>query len=355
MITDLTPFCIGPDATLIDAMRLIDRNAKGIALVVDARQHLLYTVTDGDLRRAILHGLSLDMTLAAWAATRPEFGNSRPRSVPVGTSYERIREMLEPEGLRHMPVVDDDGRVIGLVVLTGPRRDADAAVHAVVMAGGRGSRLSPLTAETPKPLLPVGDRPLMEHLVGQLKDAGIERLSVTTHYRGDQIRSHFGDGRRFGLEIEYVNEDQPLGTAGGLGLLAPWSSTLLVVNGDILTRVNYQSMLSFHRENRAAMTVGVRQYKIPVAYGIVETDGVEIRAINEKPTLQFFSNAGLYVMEPCVREYLTPARRIDMPDLISALVAGGHKVVSFPISEYWLDIGRHEDYRQAQVDVKEGH
>ena len=354
MIADLRAFCLGPAATLLEAMRCIDRNALGIVLVVDDERRLLYTITDGDLRRAILGGLSLERSIAEWARDRTEMGNSRPITAPIDADPADMRALIQPLGLRHLPLVDAEGRLAGLALSSDLLSEADVPVTAVVMAGGRGERLSPLTLDTPKPMLPVGDRPLLEHIVGQLKAAGVRQVSVTTHYRGETIVNHFGDGQRFGLDIDYVNEAQPLGTAGGLGLLPRWQSTLLVVNGDILTSVNYQSMIAFHRENRAAMTVAVRQYRVPVPYGVVSTDGVDIRSISEKPTIQFFTNAGVYLLEPAVREYVPVGARLEMPDLITAVIAAGERVVSFPISEYWLDIGQRDDYEQAQMDVKHG-
>jgi dTDP-glucose pyrophosphorylase/CBS domain-containing protein len=354
VIGDLDAFCLAPTATLIDVIRCIDRNTRGIALVVDDERRLLYTMTDGDLRRAVLYGLDLKTTIADWARERTEHGNLHPKVASVHASAAVIRDLMKPEGLRHVPLVDDDGRLAGLALSDDLLTDRDAPVTAVVMAGGRGQRLSPLTRETPKPMLPVGDRPLLEHIVDQLKAAGIRRVSVTTHYRPEKIVDHFGDGRRFGLDIDYVNEQQPLGTAGGLGLLPPWESTLLVVNGDILTRVNYQSMLAFHRETGATMSVAVRQYQVPVPYGVVTTDGVQIRSISEKPTIQFFTNAGVYLLDPVVHQHVAARQRLDMPELITRLIAGGERVVSFPVNEYWLDIGQREDYEQAQVDMNDG-
>jgi NDP-sugar pyrophosphorylase family protein len=226
--------------------------------------------------------------------------------------------------------------------------------RAVVMAGGLGTRLRPLTEHLPKPLLPVGDRPLIEHILGQLHAGGVRHVSVTTHYKPDAIKEHLGDGRRFGVDIDYVTEDAPLGTAGALGMMPPWGSTLLVVNGDILTRMNYRAMLDFHREHRAVLTVGVRQYEMQVPYGVIEADGVDVRAISEKPVLRFFVNAGVYLLEPELHPRLSTGTRTDMTEVIEDLVEAGDRVVSFPISEYWVDIGQLQDYEQAKADVANG-
>ena len=351
-MVDLSQFCICPDRNLREVMDCINRNAKGIALVVEDNGRLRYTVTDGDLRRAVLEGLSLDMSVEAWAKRRVEHGNLHPTTAMVGTSLFELRLLMKKKGLLHVPLTDGDGRVVDLVLLS-ELIEAEPALTAVLMAGGSGTRLRPLTSDLPKPMLPIGDRPLMEHIVNQLRDAGIRQVSITTHYKPEPIIQHFGNGHQFGVEINYVNEERPLGTAGSLSLLPPWSSTLLVMNGDIFTRLNYNSMLAFHRENHAAMTVGVRQYAFQIPYGVVETIGVDIQRLSEKPTLQFFVNGGVYLLEPGVRRMIGQNQKIDMTDLISRLLAENQRVVSFPISEYWLDIGQPADYAQAQTDYKE--
>jgi NDP-sugar pyrophosphorylase family protein len=224
-------------------------------------------------------------------------------------------------------------------------------MQAVVMAGGFGTRLRPLTEQVPKPMLPVGNRPLLELIIDQLRRAGIPRVNLTTHYQQEVITKHFGNGDGFGIEIHYVQEDQPLGTAGALGLLEFSDEPLLVINGDILTRVDFHAMLDFHREHRADMTVAVRQQEIHLPYGVVETNGVTIHGIVEKPVLSHFMNAGFYLLNPQVCQYIPVGQPYDMPDLILRLIGEGYKIVSFPVREYWLDIGRIEDYQQAIADT----
>jgi NDP-sugar pyrophosphorylase family protein len=254
----------------------------------------------------------------------------------------------------HLPLVDDAGRVVDLLL----RRDLvgrdGSDLAAVIMAGGYGTRLRPLTEDVPKPMLPVGDRPLMEMIIEQLRESGIRRVNVTTHYLADKIKEHFDDGRDFGVEIDYVDEDRPLGTAGALGLMEAPDQPLLVMNGDILTRINFQAMLSYHREHDADLTVGVRQYDLEVPYGVVECEGSRVRRLREKPRYNFLVNAGIYLLEPSVHCYIPNGQRFDMTDLIEKLLKDGRTVVSFPIVEYWLDIGEPVDYEQAQEDVKNG-
>jgi NDP-sugar pyrophosphorylase family protein len=262
---------------------------------------------------------------------------------------------LRQKKLRHLPLVDAAGTVVDLVTLDDLIEPEDELpVSAVVMAGGFGSRLQPLTDTVPKPLLPIGDQPLIERTIEQLRDAGIQRVYLATHYKSEAFAQHFGSGEGFGVNIEYVDEERPLGTAGALGKLNGTREPLLVINGDIVTSLNYRAMLAFHRENRAQMTVGVRQFEFDVPYGVVATEGVEISGIAEKPTRRMFINAGIYLLEPEVCSLVPQDRRFDMPDLITALIAEGKRVVAFPISEYWIDIGYPEDYEKARADAAKG-
>jgi NDP-sugar pyrophosphorylase family protein len=222
------------------------------------------------------------------------------------------------------------------------------------MAGGFGKRLGPLTEKTPKPMLPVGDRPLLERTIQQLRRSGIRDVSLTTHYLRDNIEQHFGRGEAFGVNLSYLKEDHPLGTAGGLKLLKKVEGPLLVMNGDILTGVSFQEMLAYHRQYHAEMTVGVRTYEVSVPFGVVECEDIRVTRMHEKPLLRFFVNAGIYLIESSVFEWIPEGQRFDMTDLIQKLLETGRSVVSFPIVEYWLDVGRPEDYRQAQEDVKTG-
>ena len=225
---------------------------------------------------------------------------------------------------------------------------------AMVLAGGKGERLKSLTKDTPKPMLRVGDRPLLERIICQLQRNGIRCINISTHYQEEKISSHFKDGKEFGLDIQYINEDFPRGTAGAISMLDDTDQPLLVINGDILTDVDFSAMLEFHRENHAELTVGVRQYDIQVPYGVVECEGVRITRIREKPLYTFFVNAGIYLLEPNIRALIPRDEKYDMTDLIEMLMKKGRAIVSFPIIEYRLDIGNPEDYAQAQEDVKNG-
>lgn len=351
---DLGPFLLHPEATIRDAMACIDRNAKGIAMVVDEGQHLVAVITDGDVRRAILAGLDVGASIGALLERKVEEPFPEPVALPAGTPTGELVHLMNRYRLRHVPLVDEELRVVDLAILTDLVAEYDLPLTAVVMAGGYGTRLRPLTDDTPKPMLPVGGRPLLEHIIDQLRTCGIRRVNLTTHFRPEAISSHFGDGSGFGVEIGYVNEDEPLGTAGALSLLEASDQPILVMNGDILTRVDFRAMLDFHCEHEAAMTVAVRQEELQLPYGVVSAEGVHITGIEEKPVLRHFINAGIYLLDPGVCRHVPSGRHFDMTDLVAKLIEDGRRVVSFPVREYWVDIGHSSTYEQAERDLEAG-
>lgn len=353
----LTDLCVRPGASVRDVMKCIDANATGIALLVDDQNKLITTISDGDIRRAILRGLSLDLGVESLATER---AGSVPITAPEGSQELELVALMREHRLRQIPILSDSGVLTGFVTLEDLLgADDDLPVRAIIMAGGEGIRLRPLTNELPKPMLPLADRPLLEHMVGRIRSAGIQSIHMTTHYKPDVIKDHFGDGREFGISISYLDEDKPLGTAGSLGLLAApdLDKHLLVINGDILTQINFRMLLDFHKEHEAAMTVVVKEYVVEVPYGVVETDGdgVAITSIVEKPKLRHFINAGIYLLNPEVCLLIPRGGRCDMTDLVSQLLAAGRRVISFPVREYWLDIGQKSDYARAQSDMAAGH
>jgi dTDP-glucose pyrophosphorylase/CBS domain-containing protein len=342
---------VSPSISIRELLERIDRAAIGIALVVDQDDRLIDTITDGDVRRAILAALDVSLPVQRLIDTKDRGSLAAPLTSPVGSSDAELLHLMRAFSVRHIPLVDHRGRVVDVALLSDLVKEPDRPLTAVVMAGGFGTRLRPLTDDVPKPMLPIGDRPLLAHIIGQLRAAGIRQLNVTTHYKADAISDHFGNGEHFGVDIRYVHEDLPLGTAGALALVEATDQPLLVMNGDILTRVDFGAMHDFHRQHGADMTVGVRQYQIKVPYGVVETDAVVVTGVSEKPTISHFINAGLYLINPDVRTLVPDGRRFDMTDLIHEAIARGRRVVCFPIREYWLDIGQMTDYERAQIDV----
>lgn len=357
MTSKIETFFISPHSPLREAIVCLNKNAKGIALVVDAETRLLGTVTDGDVRRAILAGRDLDSPVDELLKNKATTYYPKPITVSQQTERSEMLRLMKEYVIHQLPVLDDDRRVVALVTLDEfltEEEQQQLPLQAVVMAGGFGTRLRPLTEELPKPLLMVGDRPLLERTIEQLRQAGIRNINITTHFMAEKIKHHFGDGNMFGVAIHYVNEDKPLGTAGALGLMDTPSQPLLVINGDILTRVNFRAMLDFHRANQASLTVAVRQFEFKVPYGVIKSEGPFVKALSEKPVMRFFVNAGIYLLEPSVYGYIHSDQHLDMPELIQILLDNDASVASFPIVEYWLDIGQHTDYEQAQQDLKDG-
>jgi len=333
-------------------MATLDRGAKGIVLLVDDDGRFVGTITDGDVRRAILDGVDLDQPAKLLLDRKAGTRYATPATAPVGSTHAKLTHLMREHAVKQLPLLDEQGRVVDLVVLDDLVADDDVAMQAVIMAGGFGTRLRPLTDDTPKPMLPVAGRPLLERTIEQLRDTGIRRVNVTTHYKPEKIVDHFGDGRGFGVDMNCLSEHTPLGTAGALGLMDEPAEPMLVINGDIVTRVDFRAMLDFHREHDAAMTVGVRQFEMQVPFGVMQCDGPLVQQIKEKPNVGFMVNAGVYLIEPRAHRLIPRDQRFDMPDLIRALIAQGDRVVSFPIVEYWMDIGRLSDYTQVQQDVE---
>ncbi len=339
-------------ASINDAMECINRTLKGIVLIVNQERRLISTITDGDIRRALLHGMMQSDSLDKVIETKP---SNRITTAPVGTSDEALIELMTERGVRQVPLLDAEGRVCDLACLDDLVVDSFSHVQAVVMAGGYGRRLRPLTEDTPKPMLEVADRPLLEHMIDHLRESGIGRICLSTHYHANVIQDHFRSGEKMGVDISYVQEEQPMGTAGALALMdVSVEGPLLVVNGDILTKVDFKQLLAFHQEHKAALTVGVRAYDVPVPYGVVEVEGVHVRQLREKPVLKFNVNAGIYLMEPEIRKEIPLGRKMDMTDLIDILIEQGRTVVCFPIHEYWMDIGTPEDYARVNEDLRSG-
>lgn len=353
-MVELKQFLVAPATSISEVMSCIDRNGKGIALVVDPEHRLIGTVTDGDIRHAILAGMNLSGMITELLDCKADSPYAHPITATAGTSYTELLRLMRKHVIRHIPLVDANGYVVDLVTSEELLSYNTLPVRAVIMAGGYGKRLQPLTNETPKPMLHVGGRPIIEWVIEGLRRAGIHHITVTVCYKAELITQYFGDGRNFGVQIEYIHENELSGTAGALALLPPWHQPLLVINGDILTRVNFQAMLYYNQEHKADMTVAVREYHFQVPYGTVEIENTRIKRLSEKPSLRFFVNAGIYLLEPFVQSYITKGKFLDMTDLILHLLADSRSVIGFPIREYWIDVGQHADYEQAKADMMNG-
>ena len=345
---DWKPSRLSPQDSLLATMEVINRTSYGIALVVDDRNRLLGTVVDGDVRRAVLRGLSLQNPV-----------EGAMRKIPVTAEPDQPPEVYLSVMLSHkvqqLPIIGKTGEVIGLVMLQDLHSELVGELKAVIMAGGLGTRLRPLTDAMPKPMLPVGNQPIMEHVVKRLRESGIREVVVSTHYKGEMIQNHFGDGSSLGVDIRYVNEEQRFGTIGGLRLMREHlKEPFLVINGDILTTLDFSAMRAFHTQHRADMTVAVRKHNLCVPYGVVQVQGESVVALEEKPTVPLFINAGVYLINPEVIELIPEKRSFDATELIAALIQEKRRVAAFPVIEYWMDVGQPLDYEQANADVQNG-
>lgn len=336
-------------------------NCGGIVLVTDGQKKLLDTITDGDLRRALLGGVgkkdSVSTILAHKASWFTEhYGAIAPvTTMPYGSSQTEIAHIMAERNVRQIPLVNQDNQVVDIALISDILDENDSEVLAVLMAGGFGTRLRPLTETTPKPMLLLGGKPIMEYLVDQLRETGVNQAYVTTHYRRNAIMEHFGDGQGFGVDINYIEEDSPLGTAGALGRIGRPDAPVIVVNGDILTSLNFKAMVDFHLDNHADLTVAVRIHETTIPYGVIEMEKLSVSAIKEKPVIRSTINAGIYVLSPVAFDWIKPESFMPMTDLIENMLAAGRKIVGFPMHEYWRDIGQIEDFRQAEVDITDIH
>lgn len=336
-----------PELSIADAISQLDMAGTGGLVLCRPDGQVAGLLTDGDIRRSVLRKVSLADPCGSIATQDPIVARA-----PIEPA-EALQLMLQHD-INHLPVVDEAGVLIDFLLRKNLVVEAPGDLSAVVMAGGFGKRLMPLTETVPKPMLPVGERPLLERTIDQLRGAGIREVHLTTHYLPDSIVGHFGDGEAFGVRISYATEDEPMGTAGGLRLIPRPNGPFLVINGDILTRVSYQKMLRFHRKHSAMLTVGIRAHEVEVPFGVVECDDVRVMDLTEKPRIRLLVNAGIYLLEPGAWDLIPAGRRFDMTDLIRRLLGEGEVVVGFPIIEYWQDVGRHEDYSRAQEDVRDG-
>ncbi len=337
--------CISEDKTIIDALGVIDHSAAKAAFVVREDGVLSGLVTDGDIRRGLLGGAGMSEAVSSVM-------NRSPLTCEPSDSSQAIRRIMEAKQLMHMPVVEE-GKLVNVLTLQEltetPRRDNPV----FLMAGGYGSRLRPLTDACPKPLLRVGSKPILETILESFADVGFHRFYISTHYLPEMIKEYFGDGRRWGVSIEYTYEDQPLGTAGALGLLPKDlpDMPLIMMNGDILTKVNFSRLLKYHTESAADATMCVREHEYQVPYGVVQAEDFKVQSMHEKPVYRYYINAGIYVINPAMIEKVRGLRQVDMPTLLNQRVEEGGHVAMYPLDEYWLDIGRMNDFERAQQDI----
>ena len=335
---------ISPDLKIISALRIIDQGAAQIALVVDDQRRLIGTLTDGDIRRGLLQGKTLD-------ATAEQLMNPFFRFVNSDDDQADVLEMMRRERLGQIPVLDSERKVVNLLLLNEVLSPISLPNAVVIMAGGKGTRLRPYTENCPKPMLTVDGKPMLEIVIKQCISNGFRRFFISVNYLKEKIIDYFGDGRSLGVSIDYLIEDEPLGTAGSLQLLpADLGEPFLVINGDVLTRFNPNQLLRFHVEHEAVSTICVREHTTTIPFGVVQTSGFELSGFVEKPSFSHLVNAGIYVVNPLLISFLSNNKPTDMPTLLADAQKVGHRVAVCPIHEYWLDVGRPETLHQAHQE-----
>lgn len=337
---------IKPNNTIREALEIINNEALRTALVVNEDNKLVGVVTDGDIRRGLLNNLPL-------SAEIHHVMNHNPVTVSSETSRKELNRLMAIHGILVIPVLKD-GIVIGLETLSGLKANKHYENPVFIMAGGFGTRLRPLTDHCPKPMLKIGDKPILEILLNQFVEAGFKNIYISTHYMPDQITSYFGNGESHNAKITYIHEKTPLGTGGALGLLPEDTPSLplIMINGDVLTTVDFERLLEFHNKFEPSASMCVREYDYQIPYGVIYGDGHRIISMQEKPVQRYFVNAGIYVVSPEVFKNVPHQEKIDMPTLLEQEIAQGKEVIMFPIHEYWLDIGRMDDFNKAQIDIK---
>jgi len=330
-------------AVLQEAVLSMNRSALQIVLIVTSEGKLVGSITDGDIRRGLLRGITLqdcvDMVMFR-----------HPLVVPSDFGPEAVLQIMSTNKIHQLPIVDINRNVVGLHLWEnlksyGNRRDNVI----VIMAGGTGTRLRPYTNDCPKPLLRVGDKPIMHHIIERAKSEGFYKFLISINYLGKMIEDYFGDGSKFHVEISYLREEEPLGTAGALSLLKGVSGApYLITNGDVLTDLRYGELIEFHEEHNSFATMAVRQYEWQNPFGVVHLSGIEMIRFEEKPIYRTHINAGIYVLSPQVFEFLNPNEKCDMPTFLQRLKHNSLKTIVYPMHESWVDIGRPQDLHSAQ-------
>ena len=342
MPTKLEKVLVKPQTTILETLKVIDNASLEIALVVDKNQKLLGTVTDGDIRRGIIKGIDLNQPIDLLMG-------KTPITAQQNTPNDELIFLMTNRSIKHLPIVDNEGKLIKLVLLKDLVEKKARPNKAVIMAGGLGSRLGELTKHTPKPLLPVGNKPIIAVTVEQLAKHGIQEIFISVNYKAEMIKDFFKANPPANTKINFLEEKEFLGTAGSLSLLPPDIETpLLVMNGDILSPVNYGNLLDYHIQSGRSMTVCTREYNFEIPYGVLVMRGNELVNIEEKPSHSIFINAGIYVLSPTVLKKIPSDQRYDMPDLIKTINAEMQGISCFPLSDFWLDIGNPKDYSKAR-------
>lgn len=340
---------VKPDCTIREAMKAINDTTLEMVLIVDENDKLSGIATDGDIRRALLNNSSMDGPISTVA-------NSKFTTLPESSPKKMITQTMKRRYIRQLPLVDPEGRVVDLVLLKDIWRDDAKENKVVLMAGGLGTRLRPLTDDLPKPMLKIGDKPILELIINRFKSYGYRDFLISINYKGDMIQNYFQDGSDFDVNIEYIVETKRLGTAGAIRLAKDQLSEapFFVMNCDLLTKVNFERMIKEHVNKANELTVAVKSHEYTIPYGVVNLDNGQITCLREKPTQNYFVSGGIYCLSSTVIDLIPEGEYYDITDLIGQLLEQRRRVGSFLITEYWMDIGTLNDYDRAIKDFPEG-
>jgi dTDP-glucose pyrophosphorylase len=333
---------VSSTTSIIEAIKVINASSFQIVLVAGSDTKLLGTVTDGDIRRAILNDIPMDQPVE-------RIMTKNPTTALWNVSREDIIELMREKELRQIPLLDENGRIVDLKILVHMIQKHTCDNWVVLMAGGMGNRLKPLTDQCPKPLLKVGGKPILETILSKFSEQGFHKFYISLNYKATMIQEYFGDGSRFGVKIRYLKEKKWLGTAGAVGMIKErLEEPFIVMNGDLLTTVNFSHLVNFHLESKSVATMCVRELDLQVPYGVVKIENQKLVGLEEEPVHSFFVNAGIYVLSPETIGIVPTDRRFDMTTLFEKMLVLNKSVSIFPIHEYWLDIGRQRDYERAE-------
>lgn len=329
-------------STIQQAISSLETSGKKIVLVVSDDNRLVGTLTDGDIRRAFLRGLKLESGIC-------DIIQRNPLAVPPELNQDLVLQLMQINNIQQLPIIDEKGFVVGLHTWGNIIVPKAIENMMVIMAGGSGTRLRPHTENCPKPMLEVGGKPILQHIIERAAADGFKNFVISVHYLGHLVEEHFGDGSAYGVYINYIKEEKPLGTAGCLSLLpAVPDGPIVVTNGDVLTDVHYDELLDYHNRHEATATMAVRQHEIQNPYGVVRTNGIEIDGFEEKPIYRSYVNAGIYVIEPRTLKLLEIRQHCDMPALFGRIKKNDGYAIVYPIHEPWLDVGRPADLELAR-------
>jgi dTDP-glucose pyrophosphorylase len=341
---DIANILVKPNFSIKQTLQIIDKGAKRIAIVIDDNNKVIGTISDGDIRRGILKGYSLQDSIKDIYFKNPTLAKDSD------TNESIIKKAIEKK-IYQIPIVNQQHQIVDLVDLATLLKNKKRNNKVILMAGGLGSRLRPLTNNIPKPLLKIGDKPILETIINNFKNSGFENFIISVNYKKELIQDYFEDGSKFGVNISYLDEDKRLGTAGALSLLKQYpKEPFFVMNGDLLTNIDFSKMLDFHIQNHSIATMGVIEQEYQIPYGVIQLDEAKIINITEKPKYKYFINGGIYLLNSECLQFIPKNQFFDMPTLFEVLIKKNKNILSFPIHEYWLDIGRMEEYKKAQKE-----